>query len=106
MGGIEVAAVVIDEVFREFDRWRSELPQGVKAGLLEQDRPQGAGRAARLDVETDARLVHVTIWESGEVDLVVGDLLSGEALLNEHREITSQLGVRELLADVLGAVTG
>ena len=97
--------MIIDQVFSEFELWRSGLPQGAIAGLRESDRPAAAGRAARLDVETAARLVQVMIWESGEVDLLIGDLSSGEVLVNEHREISTQHGIRELLADVLGAIT-
>lgn len=97
--------MIIDQVFSEFELWRPRLPQGAIAGLLELDRPAGAGRAARLDVETATRLVQATIWESGEVDLVIGNLSLGDVLVNEHREISAQLGIRGLLADVLGAIT-
>ena len=102
----EAAAVVIDQVFNEFELWKAALPEGAVAGLSEEERPTGTARAARLDVETAARLVQVTIWDSGEVDLVVGDLASGGVLVNEHREVTSQLGIRELLADVREAIVG
>jgi hypothetical protein len=100
----EVATVVIDQVFSEFDTWQAELPEGAVAGLSEEDRPAGAARAARLEVETAARLVQATIWDSGEVDFVVGDLAPGGVLINEHRQVTSPLGVRELLADVREAI--
>ena len=59
----------------------------------------------RLDVETLTRLVHVTIWETGEVDMVVGDLSTGAVLANEYMEVTTRLGLRGLLLpDVSDAI--
>jgi hypothetical protein len=70
---------------------------------LEDDRSPAA---ARLDAESPRRVVQVTAWDSGEVDFVVGDLETGNVLTNEHREVTSALGIRELLRDVRGALEG
>ena len=59
----------------------------------------------RLAVETEARVAEVTVWESGEADLVVGDLHTGDIVANEHMEITSPLGIRGLLHDIVHALT-
>jgi hypothetical protein len=95
--------MVIDLLRREYEPWRSALPTGIAAALHE----VGDGRsprAARLDVESVTRVVQVTAWDTGEIDFVVGDLKSGDVLANEHREVTSELGIRELLRDVQAAL--
>jgi len=59
----------------------------------------------RLAVETPSRAAEVTVWESGEADLVVGDLSTGDIVANEHMEITTPLGIRGLLDDIGQAIT-
>jgi hypothetical protein len=96
--------MVIDVFLEEFETWRLTLPSGVTSVARELDRPGGVGRAARLDVETGARIVQVTVWDSGEADMVVGDLSTGDVTANEHMEVTTRLGVQGLFADVTEAI--
>ncbi len=58
----------------------------------------------RLDAETAFRVAQVTVWESGEVDMVIGDLSTGDVLANEHMEVTTPLGIRGLLSDIFDAL--
>lgn len=97
--------MVIDLFLEEFQTWRLMLPSGVTSVARELDRPGGVGRAVRLDVETAVRLAQVTVWETGEADLVVGDLSTGDVVANEHMEVTTLLGIRGLLDDVTEAIS-
>lgn len=94
---------MIDLLRREYDRWRSALPEGVVAALQEV-KDDRLPRAARLDVESSTRMVQLTAWDTGEIDFVVGDLETGDVLANEHREVGSEFGIREVLRDVLAAI--
>jgi hypothetical protein len=97
--------MIIELLWNELETWRTTLPSDVKLAARELDRPHGAGRAVRLDAESKLRIVQVTVWESGEVDMVVGDLSTGKILANEHMEITTSLGIRGLLSDVSDALS-
>jgi hypothetical protein len=97
--------MVIDLFREEFRGWRKTLPVGVESTLKALSQPGAAGEAVQLDVESRTRLVQATLWESGEVDMIIGDRISGDILLNEHREITSLLGTKGLLDDVFRAVS-
>lgn len=97
--------MVITLFWQEFRVWQGTLPPCVASTARELEQPSGAGRAVQLDLATDSRLVQVTIWESGEVDLVVGDLSTGEILANEHMEVTTRIGLRGLLGDVSEAIS-
>jgi hypothetical protein len=96
--------MIIDLLWDEFETWRMTLPSDVEVAARELDRPGDAGRAVRLDAETSLRLVQVTMWDTGEVDMVVGDLSTGDVLANEHMEVTTRLGIKGLLSDVSDAV--
>lgn len=95
--------MIIDLLWDELETWRATLPADVKLVPRELDRPGHAGRAVRIDAETARRIVQVTVWATGEVDMVVGDLSTGDVLANEHMEVTTPLGIRGLLSHVLEA---
>lgn len=103
MGGVEIERAVIGCLQREFQVWQSTLPKGTLAALrvIEDTIQPGA---VRLDAESECRVIQLTLWESGEVDFVIGDLDTGDVLVTEHREVTSALGVRGLLQDVKDAL--
>ena len=44
------------------------------------------------------------MWESGEADLVVGDLSIRGIVANEHMEIATRFGIRGLPDDITEAV--
>jgi hypothetical protein len=97
--------MVIALFWQEFEAWQGALPPSVTSTARELEQPSGAGRAVQLDLATPGRLVQVTIWESGDVDLIMGDLSTGEILANEHREVTTRIGLRGLLGDVSEAIS-
>jgi hypothetical protein len=46
-----------------------------------------------LDFESVERSARLMIWSNGDADLMIGDLVRAEVLLEEHREITSEIGL-------------
>jgi hypothetical protein len=53
--------------------------------------------AARLDASSSRGLAQLILWITGEADLVIADLATGDVVVNEHREITSDLGIQDIL---------
>ena len=104
MGHLEVAAMIIDTLRAEFEAWQQTLPESAVPKFEELTRPLGAGRAVRVTVETPARVAEATVWESGEADLVIGNLATGDVEANEHAELTTRIGARGLLEDMARAV--
>jgi hypothetical protein len=57
-------------------------------------------RSVWVDFESTSRSARLILWSNGEADLMVGDLDLGEVLLEEHREITSPIGLDDVGATV------
>jgi len=96
--------MIIDILREEFQTWRQTLPESVVTELDELPRPTDAGRAVRVTVKTLVREAEVTVWESGEADLLIGNMVTGEIEAIEHAELTTRFGVRGLLEDMAKAV--
>jgi hypothetical protein len=56
-------------------------------------------------VEAPPWVAEATVWESGEADLMSGNLATGHMEPIEHMELTTRLGVRGLLDDLAWAVS-
>ena len=97
--------MIIDFLHAEFRIWQRRLPVSAVAKFEEFPRPEGAGRAVRVAVETPPCVAEATVWESGEADLVSGNLATGDIKPIEHVELTTRLGVRGLLDDLAWAVS-
>lgn len=54
-----------------------------------EDRPK---RAVAMTIATALRIGQLTVWDTGEAALNLGDAVSGE-VREEHREITSEVGL-------------
>jgi hypothetical protein len=96
--------MIIDILCEEFQTWRQTLPESVVPELDELPRPADAGRAVRVTVKAPVREAEVTVWESGEADLLIGNMVIGEIEAIEHAELTTRFGVRGLLEDMARAV--
>jgi hypothetical protein len=58
-----------------------------------------AGRdpdSAWVDFSTRTKSARLIVWSSGLADLTVGDFIKGEVLLDEHREILTDMGFDEV----------
>ena len=62
----------------------------------------GEKTGVRLDASSARGLAQLLLWDTGELDLTVGDAETGDILLNEHREVTSKLGISDAL-DIIQA---
>ena len=45
-------------------------------------------------------LAQLLLWYTGELDLTIGNAETGDILLNEHREVTSKLGISDALVTI------
>jgi hypothetical protein len=63
---------------------------------LQTPRDSGGKTGARLDASSARGLAQLLLWDTGELDLTVG-ADTGDILLNEHREVTSKLGISDAL---------
>jgi hypothetical protein len=82
----------------------ADLPASAVAKFEEFPRPESAGRTVRVTIETPPRVAEATMWESGEVDLVSGNLATGDIGPIEHMELATRLGARGLLQELAWAV--
>jgi hypothetical protein len=65
------------------------------------DSPRGrAKRSAALTVASSRRIGQLVVWETGEAELNLGDIGSND-VMEEHREITSQIGIRDATETLL-----
>jgi hypothetical protein len=53
---------------------------------------------AWVDFETSTHSARLILWSDGSADLAVGDLVKGEVLLDEHREIWTEVGLDDVEA--------
>jgi hypothetical protein len=49
--------------------------------------------SAWLDFESSEKSARLMLWSNGEADLMIGDLTKQQILLEEHREISTELGL-------------
>jgi hypothetical protein len=56
--------------------------------------------AAWLDIESATRSARLMLWSNGEADLVIGDFVKKEVLLEEHREIATEVGLEDAEATI------
>ncbi len=68
--------------------------------------PDAAIRTLRVDADSECGLAQVVLYDSGELDLVVGDASTGAVLVDEHREITSELGITDLIDTLIEMLGG
>lgn len=91
--------VIVDLLARACERARERLAgHGITMELHRYDDAPKPG--ARLDAASSTGLAQLLLWETGELDLVIADVASGDVLVNEHREVTSEIGI----ADALGTI--
>jgi hypothetical protein len=62
--------------------------------------------SALVDFESTRRSARLVLWSNGLADLSVGDDITKEILLDEHREITSEVGLDDVEATVLQLFQG
>lgn len=75
------------------DRKAALVQAGYQADLVESpaDREK---RSVSITIDSPRRIGQFVLWSSGEAELSMGDVASGE-VTEEHREITSEIGLRD-----------
>jgi hypothetical protein len=85
--------------------WVDEQEAGLASNDIRISLTRGAsGRdkeSAWVDIDSPSRLVRLTVWDTGEAVLTVGDLATGGVVAEEQREITSELGLEDALRSAL-----
>jgi len=61
-------------------------------------------RAAWLDLDSAHRVGRLILWETGAAELSVGDVTTGEVVVEEHREITSTVGLKDAVESLIAWV--
>lgn len=56
--------------------------------------------AAWLDFRNDTISSRLTVWAGGNAEFVIGDLGSKEVLIEEHRDIMTELGLDDVLRSI------
>lgn len=59
-------------------------------------------RVLTLRAESKRTLVQLILYDTGALDFVVGDAVSGRVVLDEHREVGSLDGVRDAISLISG----
>ena len=97
MGRIEDQTVIIPLLIDAFNDARERFAgRGITLELQTPSEP-GEKTGVRLDASSARGLAQLLLWDTGELDLTVGDPNTGDILLNEHREVTSKLGISDAL---------
>lgn len=68
--------------------------------------PDAVIRSLGVDADSERALAQVVLYDSGELDLVVGDASTGAVLLDEHREITPRVRITELISTLVECPCG
>jgi hypothetical protein len=58
-------------------------------------------RSASVTLASPRRVGQLVVWETGEAELSLGDVGS-DSVVEEHREITSQIGMQDATETLLG----
>jgi hypothetical protein len=66
---------------------------GYKADLVESS-VEREKRSVSVTIASAQRIGQLVLWSSGEAELGMADVASGE-ITEEHREITSEIGLRD-----------
>jgi len=89
--------VIIPLLIDAYDDARKRFAKrGIRLDLQIPSEP-GETTGVRLDASSGRGLAQLLLWDTGELDLTVGEASTGDILLDEHREVTSRLGISDAL---------
>jgi hypothetical protein len=95
----EVPKSVVQQFIEIVNAHRADLTAaGVTSSFSLTD---GQPESLRFDADSSRALAQAVLYASGEVSLVIGDATTGAVLLDESRQVTSEIGLSDLLATVL-----
>lgn len=93
------------DVLEILDRWVERHAANLEARGVSVSVTRGPKEripsSAWLDFESSERSARLMLWSNGDADLTIGDLPLRQVLLEEHREITTELGLNNAEATVI-----
>ena len=93
------------DVLNDLREWFGERSGGLaELGLqaeFAESPPDRVKRSASVTIASSTRVGQLVVWDTGEAALTLGDVSSDE-VVEEHREITSQLGMQDATQTLLG----
>lgn len=100
------APMLFDELRNWFFIHQAEMrASGLECRLGESPDDGRDKSALWIDIDSATRVGQLILWSSGEAELAVASIGSSEPVINEHREITSQLGLDDALGSLLAGVS-
>jgi hypothetical protein len=91
--------VMVDLLVEACEAARDRLAGvGITLDLRRVDNPPKPG--TRLDATPTKAFAQLVLWETGELDLVIADPTTGDVLINEHREVSSEVGIADALSTI------
>jgi hypothetical protein len=95
-------------VINHLSSWFDQNAAGLRERGLEVSLKRGSAQAdkasAWIDIDSPDALGQLILWESGELDLRVGDRKSGDLSVNEHRDIQTEDELDDALRDLIAAL--
>lgn len=93
MERVALSVLMAQLIDRELDRFAAA---GIAIAVYRP--PEGLPVSSlRVDAESTRALAQMVLYDTGELDLVVGNVNNGEVLLDEHRVVTSELGIADAI---------
>jgi len=104
-GDRAIGVVMNDVLLEHLRRWVGGSTSDLSAGGLHLSFTRGPvardEQGAWVDIESSTRTVRLIVWESGEANLAVADLVAGGIIVEEHLEITSRFGLEQALGSAV-----
>lgn len=92
---------VLNDLREWFDDRGAELAELSLRAEFAESPPDRVKRSASVTIASPSRVGQLVVWDTGEAALTLGDVDSGE-VVEEHREITSKLGLQDATQTLLG----
>lgn len=103
-----MASVPEVEVIENLRQWFEQNAPALRERGFEVSLESGPSKAnkasAWIDIDSAAALGQLIVWETGELDLQVGDRDSDDLRLNEHRVVETADQLQDALRDLLSAL--
>ena len=95
---------IIEELCLWFNEKESSLISVNLNPALVKSPADGNTRAVWLDLDSAHRVGRLILWETGAAELSVGEVRTGEIVVEEHREITSIVGLTDAVESLIAWV--
>ncbi len=95
-------------MIRELQQWfvdhESELADRGLTAAYDESAAHLPKTSAWLDVDSETRVGRLHVWQSGEANLSVADIMTGRTVADEHRQIETALGLEDAIQSLIAFV--